>query len=155
MKATAENLAIAHDTFFDSLAASNLANKVPEFFAGLDFNIVNREMVERSAGLPQNIPLEPTFWVEEAISWGSGGEFDNEVAEWVKNVNVEMERKLKEVNGLNRYVYLNDADKGQKVFEGYGGESVERLKTVRAKYDPERVFTDLMPGGWKVEHVEL
>lgn len=155
MKATAENLAIAHDTFFDSLAASNLANKVPEFFAGLDFNIVNREMVERSAGLPQNIPLEPTFWVEEAISWGSGGEFDNEVAEWVKNVNVEMERKLKEVNGLNRYVYLNDADKGQKVFEGYGSESVERLKTVRAKYDPERVFTDLMPGGWKVEHVEL
>ncbi|KNG45821.1 FAD-binding domain-containing protein [Stemphylium lycopersici] len=152
MKATAENLAIVHDTFFNSLAASGLADKVPEFFAGLDFNIVNREMVERSAGLPQNIPLEPAFWVVEATSWESGGEFDHEVAEWVKGINVEIERKLEVVDGLNRYIYLNDADKDQKVFESYGSESIKRLRTVRAKYDPERVFTDLMPGGWKVEH---
>jgi hypothetical protein len=155
IKANAEALKIVHDTFFNSLAESGLANKVPNFFAGVAFNIVNREMVARSAGLPQNIPLEPAFWVEEAISWGSEGEFDGEIADWVKTVNEDIERKLEEVDGLNRYIYLNDADKGQKVFESYGSESVERLRMARAKYDPERVFTDLMPGGWKVEHADV
>lgn len=152
IKATAPALKIVHDTYFHSLSASELANKVPDFFSGLAFNVVNRNMAERSAGLPQNVPLEPAFWVEESVTWGSDGEFDDEVAEWIKSVNVEIERKLEEIDGLSRYIYLNDADKDQKVFESYGTESLERLRTVREKYDPERVFTDLMPGGWKVEH---
>ena len=63
-----------------------------------------------------------------------------------------LEEKLKEAGQLGTYIYLNDADKGQKVFESYGDESVARLKEIRAKYDPARVFTDLMPGGFKVEH---
>lgn len=154
IKATAEALRLVHDTYFDSLAASGLANRVPDFFSGLAFNVLNRNMAEKSAGLPQNVPLEPAFWVEESITWGSGGEFDGEVEEWVKSVNEEIERKLGEIDGLNRYIYLNDADKGQKVFEGYGSENVQKLKAIREKYDPARVFTDLMAGGWKVDHAE-
>ncbi|KAF1354470.1 hypothetical protein EJ07DRAFT_182157 [Lizonia empirigonia] len=111
-------------------------------------------MAEKSAGLPQNVPLEPAFWVEESITWGSGGEFDGEVEEWIKSVNEEIERKLGEIDGLNRYIYLNDADKGQRVFEGYRSENVQKLKAIREKYDPARVFTGLMAGGWKVDHAE-
>lgn len=155
IKATAENLRIVHDTYFDSLAASGLANSLPDFFTGLAFNVVNRNMVEKSAGLPQNIPIEPAFWIEESVTWGGSDEADREVAGWVESVNAVIEAKLGEVDGLNRYIYLNDADKGQKVFESYGQESVERLKDIREKYDPNRVFTDLMPGGWKVDHAEL
>ncbi|KAG9193976.1 hypothetical protein G6011_04011 [Alternaria panax] len=66
MKTTAKNLAIAHDTFFDSLATSGLSERVAEFFAGLDFDIVNCEMVARSAELPQDMPIEHAFWIEEA-----------------------------------------------------------------------------------------
>ncbi|KAL1593647.1 hypothetical protein SLS59_009161 [Nothophoma quercina] len=154
IKATAEALAIVHDTYFASLVASGLANKVPDFFSGLAFNVVNLNMAQQSAGLPQNLPLEPAFWVEESVTWSSDGTYDTEVEEWVKSVNVEIEAKLKEVDGLSRYIYLNDADKGQKVFESYGSESVEKLKTIRDKYDPDRIFTDLMPGGWKVDYAE-
>lgn len=152
IKATAEALRITHDTYFDSLKASGLTNKVPEFFTGLAFNVVNRNMAEKSSGLPQNIPLESAFWVEESITWDSSGDLDREIEDWVESVNQEIEAKLQAIDGLSRYLYLNDADKGQKVFESYGGDSVARLKEIRAKYDPDRVYTDLMPGGWKVDH---
>jgi hypothetical protein len=155
IRATASALRIVHDTYIDSLAASGLANRVPGFFSGLAFNVVNLNMAEKSQGIPQNVPLEPAFWVEESVTWGSGGEYDAEVEKWVEDVNVEIERKLEEVDGLNRYLYLNDADKGQKVFESYGSESVQRLKAIRDKYDPARVFTDLIPGGWKVDYAEI
>lgn len=155
IKATAEALKIVHDTYFESLAASGLANRVPEFFSGLAFNVVNRNMAEKSAGMPQNVPVEPAFWVEESVTWGKSEEFDKEVSKWVVDVNTEIEAKLEAINGSNRYIYLNDADKGQKVFESYGRESVEKLKEIREKYDPNRVFTDLMPGGWKVDYAEI
>lgn len=152
IKATAEALKIVHDTYFDSLAASGLADRAPDFFSGLAFNVVNLNMVEKSAGLPQNIPFEPAFWVEESVTWGKGDAIDREVEGWVKEVNVEIEAKLEAIDGLSRYIYLNDADKGQLVFESYGQESVKRLQDIREKYDPNRVFTDLMPGGWKVDY---
>jgi FAD/FMN-containing dehydrogenase len=53
---------------------------------------------------------------------------------------------------ISPWIYVNDADKGQDVFGGYPVENVKALQRIRQKYDPDRVFTDLMPGGWKVAH---
>ncbi|KAH7122646.1 putative FAD dependent oxidoreductase [Dendryphion nanum] len=153
-KASLEALRIVHDTFFASLAVSGIANRAPHFFAGLAFNCITRTYAEASAGLPQNIPIEPAFWVEEAITWRDESD-DAEIEEWVRSVNEEIEKKLSEVGALGTYIYSNDADKGQKVFESYGEESVSKLKAIRAKYDEGRVFTDLMPGGFKVEYAEI
>jgi hypothetical protein len=50
---------------------------------------------------------------------------------------------------------LDNADKGQKIFESYGLESVLKLKAIRDKYDPNRVFTDLMPGGFTIDKAEV
>lgn len=61
-----------------------------------------------------------------------------------------MEEELLKIIGTSRYVYLNNADAGQAVFETYGKESGDRLKEIRAKYDPEKVYTELMPGGFEV-----
>ncbi|KAF3047815.1 hypothetical protein E8E11_006500 [Didymella keratinophila] len=121
IKATTEALKTMHDTYFESLKASGLANKVPDFFTGLAFNVVNRNLAEKSAGLPQNIPLEPAFWIEESVTWGSSGEFDREIEDWMKKTDEEIEAKLQAIDGLSRYLYLND-----NVFESYGGESVAR-----------------------------
>lgn len=49
-------------------------------------------------------------------------------------------------------IYLNDADLDQPVFAGYPAENVQRLKEIRAKYDPGMIYTNLMPGGFKVAH---
>jgi hypothetical protein len=63
ISASAKALRIVHDTYLDFLKAPSLANKAPKYFTALAFSVVNRNLAEKSADLPQNIPLEPTFWV--------------------------------------------------------------------------------------------
>ncbi|KAF2178031.1 FAD-binding domain-containing protein [Zopfia rhizophila CBS 207.26] len=150
-KATKEALDIVHDTFFSKLEESGIPNPLPGFFTGLAFNAVTKTMAEQSADSPQGLDPEPAFWVEESLTWKNEAD-DAEIEEWVRSVNKEIEKRLVEVDGKSRYVYLNDADKGQEVFKAYGEENLTRLKEIRGKYDPGRVFTDLMPGGFKVEH---
>jgi hypothetical protein len=152
MKATREAMDIVHDTWFDALRISDIASKVPGFFAGLAFNAVTRTFAERSQGMPMAIVPEAQFWVEEAISWVDAADRE-EVEKCLADVNAEIEGQLGEKNLLLDYIYLNDADKGQMVFEGYGAENVQRLKAIREKYDPENVFTNLMPGGFKIRDV--
>lgn len=60
-----------------------------------------------------------------------------------------------EEGGLLDWIYLNYADKSQKVLESYGQENVERLREVAKKYDPEEVFQKLVPGGFKISEVGL
>lgn len=65
---------------------------------------------------------------------------------------VEEVRALAAERGLDRtFLFLNDAGDGQKVIEeGYGGESLEKLRTAARKYDPEGVFQKLCAGGFKL-----
>jgi hypothetical protein len=48
---------------------------------------------------------------------------------------------------------MNDAGLGQPIFQNYPAANLAKLKTIRSKYDPNKVFTTLMPGGWKVANV--
>ncbi|TVY81422.1 FAD-dependent monooxygenase yanF [Lachnellula suecica] len=59
--------------------------------------------------------------------------------------------------GLNASLapYIMIEESITDVFGGYPAENVQELKTIREKYDPNRVYTDLMPGGWKVADYEI
>lgn len=48
------------------------------------------------------------------------------------------------------YIFMNDASWNQDVLGSYGAENVQRLKDVRARYDPDQVFQKLVPGGFKL-----
>ncbi|KAJ4365345.1 hypothetical protein N0V83_008966 [Neocucurbitaria cava] len=152
-KATREAMDIVHDAWFNMLKERDLANRIPGFFCGLAYNSITRTFAAQSQGIPQNVDAEPAFWVEESLSW-SNAEDDMEIAQFVMDVNEEIESLLGEKGLLARYIYLNDANKDQDVFESYGAENVKVLQTIRAKYDPKRVYTDLMPGGFKVAHAK-
>jgi FAD/FMN-containing dehydrogenase len=65
------------------------------------------------------------------------------------DVDKEIEGQLVQKRLALDYLYLNDAEKGQKVFEEYGKRNVQKMKGIRRKYDPKNVFTELMPGGFK------
>ncbi|PQE22132.1 oxidoreductase FAD-binding protein [Rutstroemia sp. NJR-2017a BBW] len=56
----------------------------------------------------------------------------------------------KKLNGLDPYVYLNYAGKNQNPIASYGAKSVAQLKQTRNKYDPKKVFTNQVPGGYKI-----
>ncbi|KAL8733401.1 MAG: hypothetical protein Q9181_003609 [Wetmoreana brouardii] len=48
------------------------------------------------------------------------------------------------------YRFMNDASYDQDVIGSYGAANVQRLKAVQEKYDPDRVFQTLVPGGFKL-----
>lgn len=59
----------------------------------------------------------------------------------------------KAATGLGAYdpfVYLNYADSSQQPIESYGVESIARLRRVQGRFDPGKVFTRQVPGGFKI-----
>lgn len=56
-------------------------------------------------------------------------------------------------NGQLDWVYLNYADSSQSPLESYGPANVEHLKLVSTKYDPNRVWQRLCPGGFKISNI--
>lgn len=53
----------------------------------------------------------------------------------------------------SRYRFLNYGYKGQKILQGYGPESLSRLKAASHKYDPTGFFQTAVPGGFKISQV--
>lgn len=58
---------------------------------------------------------------------------------------------LNKKRGLaSEFLYMGDAGEFQNPFFGFPDESVERMKGVRMKYDPDKVFQRLNWGGFKL-----
>lgn len=51
------------------------------------------------------------------------------------------------VGVMSPFLYLNYAGAGQPVFQGYASDNLQKMKDVHAKYDPDLIFTNLMPDG--------
>ncbi|KAL3418745.1 FAD binding domain-containing protein [Phlyctema vagabunda] len=150
--ATREAIEIVHDTFRDAIPqVSNLT----DFFAGLAWNAITTEFNRASnqgVGCPQGVEEIPLYWVEQALTWGDAADSPT-IDAWLHAVGANITAQLEAVGASHPYIYLNDADPDQKVFEGYPADNVKRLQSIRDKYDPQRIFTDLMPGGFKVADV--
>ncbi|KAI8243662.1 Bifunctional solanapyrone synthase [Colletotrichum sp. SAR 10_77] len=104
---------------------------------------------EASSGAIQGIDESPSFWIEQTYSWTNEAD-DKVVDNFISEFNTKVRERLEPMGVLYPFYYLNEADIGQPVFESYPDGNLDRLKEIRAKYDPGRVFTDLMPGGFKV-----
>ncbi|KAF4784735.1 putative fad binding domain-containing protein [Colletotrichum scovillei] len=50
------------------------------------------------------------------------------------------------------FIYMGDASETQNPWLGMPFKNVEKLRQIRAKYDPEGVFTILNWGGYKLGH---
>ncbi|KAK8005498.1 hypothetical protein PG990_011535 [Apiospora arundinis] len=64
---------------------------------------------------------------------------------------------VREMGGLLRrrrflldFVYANYAEKSQSPYKRWGADSVAKLQAASRKYDPEGVFQNRVPGGFKV-----
>lgn len=65
----------------------------------------------------------------------------------------EISSYAKSIGADNPWIYLNYADVDQHPLESYGAENVERIRAAAKKYDPQGVFQDMMPGGFKISKV--
>jgi hypothetical protein len=51
---------------------------------------------------------------------------------------------------LNNFNYINYAFGTQDIYDGYGAENVDRMRSIKDQYDPEDVFGRLWKGGFKL-----
>ena len=150
----AQAIAYVHDQFLaqiDSLAT------VAGLTASFTFQPVSKSFVQASVnagGNPQGVPISkaPYLWVVLNWSWTNPAD-DSQVRSFATSITSQFESYFSETGVRSPYLYMNDAGPGQPVFQGYPAANLARLKAIRGKYDPRRVFTDLMPGGWKFADV--
>jgi hypothetical protein len=160
-------LGIIHDIYFGAIFEA-LAG-VDVWFTGFSPFPISTHYLQASAhanpqpaaldipfGDPMNVTPENLLVLELSLSYGDHTSYEPIVTAFLEQMGQRMKDEL-EVQNLRHlissWLYINDADKGQNVFAGYTKENVRALQRIREKYDPERVFTDLMPGGWKVADV--
>ncbi|CAJ2512828.1 Uu.00g009470.m01.CDS01 [Anthostomella pinea] len=61
-----------------------------------------------------------------------------------------IKRDVGGLDALDPFLYVNYAAPWQRPVESYRRASVERMRRVQDMYDPGRVFTNTVPGGFKV-----
>ena len=69
---------------------------------------------------------------------------------WQTNIREEMHAANMGAGVGLDFIYLNDAGDDQDPFAAIPAENLERMKSVREKYDPDFVFTELV-GGFKLD----
>ncbi|KAI1345676.1 cytochrome P450 [Xylaria sp. FL0043] len=72
---------------------------------------------------------------------------DNTVHKATKALIAAIKRDVGVLGALDPFLYVNYAAPWQAPIGSYGEASVERLRRVQRIYDPQRVFTRLVPGG--------
>ncbi|GAD94226.1 oxidoreductase, FAD-binding, putative [Paecilomyces variotii No. 5] len=84
-----------------------------------------------------------------SATW-STSEHDTLVSETSQSMLDEINAAAAKLGGLDPYIYLNYAGQHQDPIVSYGAKSVRHLQQVRARVDPNKVFTDQVPGGYKI-----
>ncbi|KAF2834220.1 FAD-binding domain-containing protein [Patellaria atrata CBS 101060] len=91
----------------------------------------------------------PQIWLSLNTGWRKS---EDDVA--VYGVSRDLAKKVEQLTRpsghYHRYIFMNDASWDQEVIQHYGDHNVARMRAVQAKYDPDRVFQDLVRGGWKL-----
>jgi hypothetical protein len=163
---TVAALLTIHKTYFDAVFSA--LSELDLWFTGMSPFPVSKRFLAASAerknsmnglhipnGDPMGITPENLIVVELSLSYSNNATYEPIVTEFLHGIGGKIREALCKQgfeHMVSPWIYLNDADKGQDVFGGYPAENVKALQRIRDKYDPDRVFTDLMPGGWKVAH---
>jgi hypothetical protein len=139
---------------FFKAANSDLA-AIAGLTASITFQPVTKEFIEngrnRGGSNPQGVDSDraPYFWIVQNLSWQSAND-DNTVRTFAKTIMDKIEGDITAHGVSGGYLYMNDAGDGQPVFQNYPSANLKRLKDIRTKYDPLRIYTNLLTGGWKV-----
>lgn len=141
-----------HDTFVSEVT-SKLAG-IAGLQASITFQPVTKSFLQKSVdsgGNPQGVDVSkaPFFWMVENWTWSNASD-DDTVQSIADTITADINVVLAKKSYSATYLYMNDAGKGQRVFQSYPVANLRKLKLIRTKYDPLRVYTNLLVGGWKV-----
>ncbi|KAL2150094.1 hypothetical protein VTH82DRAFT_7770 [Thermothelomyces myriococcoides] len=80
-------------------------------------------------------------------------EDDNRVFAAVESLLANMRQLAAKRGCLHRYIYANYGYHKDDIMAGYGEKSLERLREVSRKYDPDGMFQRGIAGGFKLGHL--
>lgn len=140
-----------HDTFLSQISQ---LSTVTNLSASFTFQPITKHFIQagiNAGGNPQGVDISkaPYFWVVFNWSWIDEAD-DASVHAFAVSITQQINAQLTAWGLQGGYTYMNDAGLGQQVFQSYPAANLARLKSIRTKYDPAKVFTNLLPGGWKV-----
>lgn len=109
------------------------------------------EKSEQSGGNAMNIPPSdgPLFVVLINPVWKLA-EDDMRIFAEVDGLIRNLRSLAEEQGFLHRYIFTNYGYSKDNVIAGYGAESLSKLHATSKKYDPEGVFQQAVPGGFKL-----
>lgn len=146
---TAEVLRAVFNAFNSSVAGVQDINGITWTMSlePLPPQIYQRDATENSMGLADRtgtlvVCLLSHGWTDEADNervYTASADLLNTVEEAARSLGV-----------YDPFVYLNYAAFWQDPIASYGNASVKQLQELRAKVDPKGVFTNLVPGGFKI-----
>ncbi|KAH7082487.1 FAD binding domain-containing protein [Paraphoma chrysanthemicola] len=147
-----EAVQLTHDIFIAGVASK--LSSVANLQASITFQPVTKDFLlhsSKTGGNPQGVDVSkaPFFWMVENWTWTDPND-DARVRAAADSITAEINSALAANTFGAKYLYMNDAGPGQPVFQSYPTENLQRLKAIRTKYDPLKVYTNLLPGGWKV-----
>ncbi|KAK4183596.1 bifunctional solanapyrone synthase [Podospora australis] len=124
------------------------------FVFSLGFHPLTRALLENSRKAGGNAmdisPSDgPLFVVLINPSWALP-EDDGRIFAAVESLATRLRELASKRGLLHRYIFTNYAHRTDHVMAGYGKESLDRLRDVSAKYDPEGMFQKGVPGGFKL-----
>lgn len=86
-----------------------------------------------------------------SLSW-TDSSMDETAYSLAEDFIASFQKAAKSLNALHPFIYINYANKGQDVFEGYGEDNHKRLTEFQKALDPQGIFTSsgLWTGFFKV-----
>jgi hypothetical protein len=124
------------------------------FIFSLGYFPLTRALLENSEAAGGNaMAIDPSdgplFVVLLNPTWDSP-EDDLRIHKGVEELLAKFKIGAKEKGLLHRYPFTNYAYNHEDALNGYGEESLESLRNVNAKYDPDGIFQKAVPGGFKI-----
>jgi hypothetical protein len=148
---------IINDTFFDALP--ELYSHVPAAnlsIIELDWQPIGKLWLEASAangvgGTPLELSSTKGVYLcyAEVVEW-IGSEYDDFVMQWVEKTTYKINNATLAAGLFDSFNYMGDTAGFQSMYRGYGVLNQAKLLSISRKYDPERLFQRLLPGGFKI-----
>jgi hypothetical protein len=85
----------------------------------------------------------------EVVEW-RGEQYTDAVNSWVAKTTAAINAATKQAKLFDAFNYMGDAAGFQDIYNGYGAVAKNKLLGISRKYDPERVYQKLLPGGFKI-----
>lgn len=116
--------------------------------AGVSFQPITKEFIRQGnlkGGNPQGIDdsKAPYLWTVLQLAWWSEAD-DAYMHKFATDFRTLVNDLLNRSGLGTQYLFLNEAGEEQPVFQSYGAENLKKLKDIREKHDPLKVFTELM-----------